>query len=201
MLRLHVGSGPVRLPGWTNIDIQKYPGVDHVLDVTRGLPFRDVSMIFAEHFIEHLDYDSGRAFLRECRRALLPDGVLRLSTPNLDWVWMTQYHYGQWSADEEAIRDCFWMNKAFRGWGHQFLYNLPSLRETLRAAGFAEVTSRQYGESELEDLRSLEHHEKYIDTPELPHVIIVEATGAADAKPASALATAIDDYDAAVKSK
>src|SRR5687768_14558880 len=149
---LHIGSGPVAKKGWINIDNVAYPGVDKVLDVTRGLPYSDVELIFAEHFIEHLTYEHGVAFLRECRRALKPDGVLRLSTPNLGWVWMTQYHLGQWTHPSEAIRDCFWINKAFHGWGHQFLFNKESLIETLKSAGFAEVTMTRYGESSREEL-------------------------------------------------
>ncbi|HEU5162386.1 MAG TPA: methyltransferase domain-containing protein [Thermoanaerobaculia bacterium] len=203
MLRLHIGSGPVRLPGWTNVDNQKYPGVDHVLDVTRSMPWKrgEAELIFAEHFIEHLSYDDGLRFLRECRRILRPDGILRLSTPNLDWVWHMQYHPGQWSDPSEAVRDAFWMNKAFRGWGHQFLYNLPALEATLRAAGFAEVAPTKYGESQHEALRGLESHEQYVDTPELPHVVVVEAFGAAAETMSAALATAKADYDSAINVK
>lgn len=175
--RLHVGCGPVGLPGWINIDNQPYEAADYVLDIRGGLPFEQLDFVFAEHFLEHLSYDDAAGFLRECRRALAPHGVLRLSTPNLDWVWMTQYHLGQWGAPSEAVRDCFWLNKAFRGWGHQFLYNLPTLIECLRAAGFAEVESCAYGESRHEALRGVEHHEKYLDSPELPHILIVEASG------------------------
>ena len=175
--RLHVGCGPVRLQGWINVDNQPYPGIDYVLDITDGLPFESLDSIFAEHFIEHLSFDQGAAFLRESRRVLNPNGVLRLSTPSLDWVWMTQYHLGQWGQSSEAVRDCFWLNKAFRGWGHQFLYNLPTLVECLYDAGFAAVESCQYGESRHEALRELEHHEKYPDTPELPHILIIEASG------------------------
>jgi predicted SAM-dependent methyltransferase len=175
--RLHVGCGPVALPGWINVDNQPYEAADHVLDIRQGLPFEQLDFVFAEHFVEHLSYDDAAAFLRECRRALAPHGVLRLSTPNLDWVWMTQYHLGQWGASSEAIRDCFWLNKAFRGWGHQFLYNLPTLTECLHAAGFASVESCAYGESRHEALRGVEHHEQYPDSPELPHILIVEASG------------------------
>jgi predicted SAM-dependent methyltransferase len=175
--KLHVGSGPVLLQGWINIDNQPYPGIDHVLDVTKGLPFEGLEYIFAEHFIEHLAYDDAMKFLRECRRALRDDGVLRLTTPNLDWVWLTQYHLGQWSDASEAVRDCFWINKAFRGWGHQFLYNDQTLRECLHDAGFAEMERCAYGESRHDALRGVEHHEKYHDVPELPHLIVMEATG------------------------
>src|SRR5688572_1785254 len=84
--KLHLGCGPLALPGWLNIDNEPYAGVDRVLDVTAGLPFEDVQFIFAEHFIEHLSFDASTALMRECRRVLREDGVLRLSTPNLDWV-------------------------------------------------------------------------------------------------------------------
>lgn len=174
---LHVGAGQARIDGWTNIDIQPHPNVDEVLDIRDGLPFDDVPYIFAEHFIEHLSYAEGLAFLRECRRVLRDDGRLRMSTPNLDWVWLTQYHFGQWASEAEAVRDCFWMNRGFRGWGHQFLYNLAALSAVLKLAGFRDVEACRYGESSIPFLQGLERHERYLDTPDLPHVIIVEASG------------------------
>ena len=123
MCKLHIGSGRVALPGWVNVDIQPLPEVDVVNDVTEGLPFDEAQFIFAEHFIEHLPFDAALQFLRECRRVLLENGVLRLSTPNLDWVLRSHYDPSRWQSTAEPIRDCLWLNKAFRGWGHCFLYN------------------------------------------------------------------------------
>ncbi|MDQ2978064.1 MAG: hypothetical protein M3R62_02505, partial [Acidobacteriota bacterium] len=94
--RLHIGCGSEAIPGWLNIDSRELPGVDRVLDVTRGLPFENVSAIYAEHFLEHLSLDHGLEFLSRCRQALRDDGVLRLSTPNLDWVYLTHYRIGKW---------------------------------------------------------------------------------------------------------
>jgi predicted SAM-dependent methyltransferase len=180
-IQLHVGSGPLVRPGWINIDNRRYPGVNRVLDVTRGLPFENVSHIYAEHFIEHLSYEAATKFLRACRRVLRPDGILRLSTPNLDWVWHTQYHPREWQGVGEAVRDCFWMNKAFRGWGHQFLYNVQTLTECLHDAGFDAVVPERYGESRHDELRGIERHEQYPDA-HLPHIVIVEAGGTRRAK-------------------
>ena len=174
--KLHVGSGPVLLEGWINVDNQPYRGIDRVLDIREGIPYSDLEFIFAEHFIEHLAYDDAMKFLRDCRRALVDDGVLRLTTPNLDWVWMTQYHLGQWTQPSEAVRDCFWMNKAFRGWGHQFLYNLQTLTECLHDAGFEKVEEQKYGESRHDALRNIERHEQYPDA-HISHIVIIEASG------------------------
>ena len=176
--RLHIGAGRESLPGWINIDNQGLKGVDQVLDVRQGLPFADVAAIYAEHFLEHLSLDEGLGFLKECRRVLRPDGVLRLSTPNLDWVMLTHYR-GATAEDSDARTDCLRLNRAFHAWGHQFLYNRAMLVAALRSAGFAETAFRSYGESDRPELRGLERHETWVDTAELPHVLIVEATGTA----------------------
>lgn len=182
--RLHVGAGGVRLKGWWNIDLNGAPGLDQVLDVRQGLPFTNLSFIYAEHFIEHLTLDEGLAFLAECRRILAPTGVLRLSTPNLDWVVLTHYHASQTRGSSEAVRDCLMMNRAFHSWGHRFLFNQDMLAVCLGSAGFAELEFHRYGESRREELRNLERHETYPDAPDLPHLVIVEASGQ---QPAQAL--------------
>jgi SAM-dependent methyltransferase len=157
--------------------------VDRVVDVRHGLPFKNVEVIYAEHFLEHLPLKDGLAFLRECRRVLHAGGVLRLSTPNLAWVLATHYRRDERLPPEEALIDALRTNKAFRGWGHQFLYNRGSLSLALAAAGFAEISFHAYGESPHPELVGVEGHEKSEDVPELPHVLIAQAWGRADPRP------------------
>ncbi|HEV7766661.1 MAG TPA: hypothetical protein VGQ76_16795 [Thermoanaerobaculia bacterium] len=196
--RLHIGCGPQALAGWTNIDLEQHPGVDMVLDVRRGLPFRNVRYVFAEHFLEHLTYDEGYRFLKECRASLADGGVLRLSTPNLDWTVRTQYALIPAAAGREGVDACFAVNKAFRGWGHQFLYNAATLEATLLAAGFAEVRLRRYGESDDPVLAGLERHERSADSEDLPHVIVAEARGRGQIS-LQEVKDALDDFDQAVR--
>jgi hypothetical protein len=172
-LCLHIGSGRERLDGWVNIDAQALPGVDVVADVTKGLQFANVKAIFAEHFIEHLRLDLAVDFLREAWRVLGRKGWIRLSTPNLDWVWASHYRL----AAEPAMKReaALQLNRAFHGWRHQFLWNREMLGEALAACGFDDVRWCAYGQSELPHFRGIERHETYGDSPELPHVIIVEA--------------------------
>jgi predicted SAM-dependent methyltransferase len=180
-VRLHIGCGQEAIPGWINVDNRALPGVDRVLDVRHGLPFRKVATIYAEHFLEHLGLEEGLAFLKACRRALAPSGVLRLSTPNLDWVYATHYRTSQ--VVEEALHDCFQLNRAFHGWGHQFLYNRATLESALKAAGFGTVRFHLYGQSDVPELRGIERHETRQDTPDMPHVLIAEASGEAASRP------------------
>lgn len=180
--QLHLGCGPLALDGWINIDNQPYAGIDFRWDLAHGIPFRNARYVFAEHFIEHLSYQQAADFTRGCRAALRDDGILRLSTPNLDWVWKIAYDPPRWTNGDDALRDCFVINRAFRGWGHQFLYNLTTLTALLENAGFANVRILRYGESDTPALAALERHTPYVDTPELPHVLVVEASGRRETK-------------------
>ncbi|MFL6262335.1 MAG: class I SAM-dependent methyltransferase [Thermoanaerobaculia bacterium] len=172
-LRLHIGSGNVRLPGWTNVDAQRLPGVDVVADVTRGLDFADAEAVFSEHFLEHLAVDDAFRFLLEAHRVLMDGGWVRLTTPNLDWVWSTHYRL---EGDETRKREAaLAINRAFRGWRHQFLWNREMLAEALAACGFEAVRWCRRGESELPFFHDLERHDTYEDSEEMPHILIVEA--------------------------
>jgi SAM-dependent methyltransferase len=75
-LRLHIGCGPKIKKAWINIDLS--PQADITLDMREPLPFLEnsCSIIYSEHFLEHLDYPGhANSFLRECYRVLEPGGV------------------------------------------------------------------------------------------------------------------------------
>lgn len=171
---LHIGSGSQRLEGWVNIDVQDLPEVDLVRDVSQGLePFRDARAIYAEHFLEHLPVGQALDFLVEAHRVLAENGHLRLSTPNLDWVWAT--HYALDAPPADKVRGCIALNRAFYGWRHRFLWNREMLSEALTAVGFGDLGWCRYGESELEIFRGIERHPVCGDSADLAHVLIVEA--------------------------
>lgn len=173
--KLHVGCGTAIIPGWFNTDLQQLPGVDLALDVTREFPFVDVRYIFCEHFLEHLPFDAGVRFLEDCFDALEVGGVLRLSTPSLDWVYLSHY-----IADDpdrpRKLNNTFMLNRAFYAWGHRFLYSPELLTELVMALGFAPVTPCRHGESAVPELDGLEHHPLYDASAGIPEIIILEAT-------------------------
>ncbi len=172
-VRLHVGSGCRRLEGWVNVDLLPALEVDLAVDVRDGLPFDEVEAVYAEHFLEHLTGLEGLAFLREAWRVLGPGAWLRLSTPNLDWVLAAHRGDGRSAAEKELLD--LGLNRSFYGWGHRFPWSGALLVRALDAAGFVGVRWCRYGESDLEVFRGLERHDRCPDTPDLPHVLIVEA--------------------------
>ncbi|MEW6268435.1 MAG: methyltransferase domain-containing protein [Thermodesulfobacteriota bacterium] len=84
--RLNWGCGPVTARGWVNCDKILGPGVDVCCDVRSGLPLRDGSFDYAVgvHVLQDLAYPDVVPALRELRRVLKPDGVLRLVLPDLE---------------------------------------------------------------------------------------------------------------------
>lgn len=192
--RLNVGCGRFPLAGWINLDIQELPTVDRVVDVRAGLPFRDAAAVYAEHFLEHLTFGEALDFLAAAHAALAPGGKLRLSTPNLEWVWAT--HDPAWPEEAEARRRTFVANRAFYGWQHRFIWTRPLLAEAMAASGFDQVAFHRYGESDDPALSGLEQHDVYPDSPEKPHVLIVEGSrGTADpARHARLMAAARESF-------
>jgi len=144
-----------------------------VADVTQGLAFTRVDAVYAEHFLEHLWPDQALEFLCEVREVLARQGCLRLSTPNLDWVWRS--HYVPDESEERKRELAVMINRAFHGWEHKFLWNRELLTEALEATGFEELIWHRYGESRSELFRGIERHETYEDDATSHHVIIVEA--------------------------
>ena len=96
-----------------------------------------------------------------------------LSTPNLDWVWTT--HYRLEADTETKMAGALALNRAFHGWGHRFLWNREVLELALGACGFTALRFCRHGQSTLPLFQSIERHQTYPDTDELPHVLIVEA--------------------------
>jgi predicted SAM-dependent methyltransferase len=165
-LRLNIGCGQKPFPGWVNLDFDpRYAnGADLFWDVAHGLPFPADScqFIYNEHVLEHIPVKEGVTFLAECLRVLQPGGVLRIGMPCLADV-VRQYQEndwrGPWMAEvgcEEIQTRAECINIGFRAWGHQWLYDAEELERRMREAGFVQIESMKWGESNHEALRSRE---------------------------------------------
>ena len=174
--RVQVGCGPHNiLPDWWNVDIRPFPGIDQVMDVTQPWPFQDLEYIYGEHFLEHLSLEGAVAFLNHAWNSLRPGGIIRLSTPSLEWVLSTHFDLSE-SNFEKRVNSTFAINRAFHGWGHQFLYSKEMLISLFENLGWQNIEFFEYGKSNHPVLNNLERHGKYMVTRGYPNVWIVEAT-------------------------
>lgn len=95
-LRIELGAGARKMPGWTGIDIS--PKADLVCDIgTEVWPFADGSVreIYASHVLEHFSYlTTMRHVLDECLRVLCPGGRLRVAVPDAS-IYIRAYLEGR----------------------------------------------------------------------------------------------------------
>ncbi len=170
--KLHLGCGPVKFEGWINIDQNPSPGtVDIVWDLSIGIPVDEVSceFIYCEHFLEHLTAEQGVSFLKECRRALTPGGVVRIAMPSLEEV-ADIYVNNSWQELDLIKTDSFksvktraeLMNMSFYWWGHRWLYDREELHRRLNESGFSVMHVREWGESVYPELQHLESRRESI---------------------------------------
>ncbi len=161
-LQLHLGCGKVLKPGWVNIDLGSSVA-DLRLDLREPLPFPDdsVSIIYSEHFFEHLGYpDEARHFLRESIRVLRPGGLFDVGVPDTEWP-ITAYtnddrQYFQFVRDRWHPEWCNLrmhnINFHFRQDGeHQYAYDFETLAAVLEGAGFTAIHRREFNPEQDSD--------------------------------------------------
>lgn len=176
-MKLHLGSGKIKLNGWLNVDLDAAEADMH-LDLTAPLPFEDqsVSYIFNEHFIEHVTREEAGSFLKEAHRVLKVNGIIRLSTPDLKYLAISYLskNINEWGELWQPANPCLFMNEGMRFWGHHFLYDAEELVRTLLEVGYSSVRFVNWGESSIHELIGLEsrpyHHELIIEAKKSGHL-------------------------------
>ena len=194
--RLQVGSGPSNIEGWLNSDIEPniFRGQIYI-NMSRKLPVESNSLdyIFSEHSLEHIPFNDGVRFLSEAYRVLKNKGVIRISTPDLFFLFRllqdksrlspAQNDYIKWASEEfikgKYKRTSRVVNNFFRAWGHKYIWDFETIREVLEDVGFTGICLCSPGSSVHIDLQKMESHFKTNNPTDdfyLVETFIVEAT-------------------------
>lgn len=150
MIKLHLGCGNKYIPGFTHIDIIKYPHVDLVTNVDNlsMIDENSVDLIYACHILEHFNKHNVIPALREWRRTLKPGGVLRLSVPDFE-ILAKLYVSGKFSL--EKIHGPLMGGQTYLYNFHYTLFDFEKLKAALESVGFEKKKIR------LWDWRKTEH--------------------------------------------
>ena len=144
-LQLHLACGDRLLPGWVNIDL--VPQADLRLDLRDRLPLPAgcARLIYASHYLEHLDYRrEAPVFLQECQRLLAPGGALRIVVPGVEPVLKAYAAADDAFFAEQAALHPAWcqtrlehvMYTVHMEGRHKFGYDYPTLAGLLKRHGF-----------------------------------------------------------------
>ena len=151
-LRLHLGAGTHRLPGWVNVDVVGM-GPDLHWDLRKRLPFPDgaAQAVFLEHVLEHFDLVSGLDLLDECRRVLAPGGIVRVGVPDFGRYLESYAGDGEFVERLRPGRPTrlLAVGEVALQHGHRSVWDAETLELVLTEAGFTDVHRRPFGDSDL----------------------------------------------------
>lgn len=151
--RLHWGCGSWRPAGWINADRKEGPGIDISCDIREGLPLESESMdyVVSIHALPEVPYPDLVPVLGELRRVLKPNGVLRLSLPDIERTIQAYLRKDRDYfpiPDEEAanLGSKFIVHLIWYGYSRTF-FTRDFIEELLLKAGFGGVRHCGYKET------------------------------------------------------
>lgn len=162
-LNVNLGCGPHYIEGMINCDGNLFNRIDLWLDLRRALPFPDesIAVLYCSHTLEHLFPNDAVKLLKEIRRTLRPDGIVRLAVPDVEHFFrIAEGHaFSGWPRNfENPVGQA--VNYLFCDGQHKYAYNYAILANFASEAGFSQIAHvsaeeglvpKRYGELMLGD--------------------------------------------------
>lgn len=160
MLRLNLGCGHKKLPGYVNVDMPNPRGsADLELDLTRPLPYGDstVDEIVSYHVIEHFDRWLVDDILKDWSRVLKPGGTIALECPCLDKI-LGIFQYGVEHQRPMPERLTLWAlygdpNYREPAMTHKWCYSVGELTELMEQSGLTVTLHEPQTHIKVRDMR------------------------------------------------
>lgn len=114
MVKLDLGCGPNKKPGFLGVDVRQFDDkVDVVTDLTQPWPWADneVEEAHSSHFIEHLTAPQRIHFANELHRVLQPGGAAQIIAPH----WASCRAYGDLTHQWPPVSE-FWFYYLSKDW-------------------------------------------------------------------------------------
>lgn len=161
-MQVHLGCGHCIIPGYVNLDIQPWPGVDLIADL-RDLPFPDgsVDFFYSCSNLEHFGRREWRPLLAHWYAKLRLGGSLRLSTADFAAATACYLECGN---VEELLGLVIGGQKDAYDW-HGMVFDFALLCAGLEEAGFRNVRRYDWRQTDLAVLGIDDYSQAY-----LPHM-------------------------------
>ena len=148
-LKLHLGCGTNKFPGWVNIDSVKACQPDLVHDITTPLPYADQSAdeILAEDLLEHFDKYIRFVVFGEWARVLKVGGTITVQVPNFKKILFRYFKFGFDNFVDFIFGENMWRSEFYIGHfgNHKWGYSEKSLKEFVSLFGIEPAEIKTIG--------------------------------------------------------
>lgn len=125
-------------------------------DLSYGIPAQNdsVAYVYTSHFLEHLFRKDAEVLLKEAHRVLKPQGVLRISVPDLAYA-VSLYAENQ---KEKMLQNYFFVDDDDSYYArHKYMYDFQLLKELLERAGFHDIRRCSFQSGMTPDIQVLDN--------------------------------------------
>lgn len=159
----NLGCGPRYLEGYVNADfyvfnklrtflnLDKVPKVDWQIDLRKKLNCNESYFkgIFIEHVLEHLNIIDVFKLLKELKRILKPNSVLRISVPDLEiyaqYYLLKKKKSQKFSMWDQNRGEAIW--SLSHNFGHNCIYDFNFLKKILILSGYKNIYKKEFNKS------------------------------------------------------
>ena len=162
-MKIHLGCGKRDFDGWVNVDLADFPHIHHRTSVDDLSIFDDgiADVIYSSHTLEYFDRQEAIVVLKECKRVLKPNGILRVAVPDIDALIQVYQNsknlknilgpiYGRMELN---------LNDKIEYIYHKTCYNYLDLKQILLECGFFSV--KRYNWKETDHAQFDDHSQAY----------------------------------------
>ena len=161
-MKLHLGCGWRDFgEDWIHIDDGDYKHLDYKTDITKLPMIKDnsVDLIYVSHVIAYFNRDEIIDVLKEWKRTLKSDGILRLATP--DFNTLCELYIGGLIKLDNAVGPLYGrMDMDGSQIYHKTTYDFDSLESLLIEVGFYDVKCYDWRDTEHAEFD--DHSQAYV---------------------------------------
>jgi predicted SAM-dependent methyltransferase len=153
-MKLHLGCGKRRFPGYVHVDIRQEINPEVIDDVFKLEKFENDSaeIIYNSHVLEHVDRQGSYEALKRWYDVLKPGGILRVSVPDMEAVFE---HY-VYHRDLKILYAFLWGSQKYEKYDYHYHgWDFKTLKEAMEMTGFKDVQlwdwRETYPNNEIDD--------------------------------------------------